>query len=184
MISIISLTKASKLKLFIIALVLLLAIVAIALLVGPKSPDNPATETNSTVMPGYHVVTDVVDGDTIKVSIDGKIETIRLIGIDAPELPNNCFAREATAKARKTLEGQPVRLEADKSQDNRDRYGRLLRYVILSDGTNFNRLMVAEGYALEFTFISPYVFQSEFTRAQQTARKNKLGLWLPGACTR
>jgi micrococcal nuclease len=182
MISIITLTKVSKLKLFIVLLVLLLAIVAIALIAEPKSLDSPTRETNSTAKPGYHIVAEVIDGDTIKVSIDGKAETVRLIGIDAPELPNDCFSREAKSKARKTLQGQPIKLEADQSQDNRDRYGRLLRYVILEDGTNFNRLMIAKGYALEFTFISPYNFQTEFRKAQAAAKKNEVGLWSPDTC--
>jgi micrococcal nuclease len=128
-------------------------------------------------IPGYHTVIEVIDGDTIKVKLDEKVETVRLIGIDTPELPNDCFAQEAKSKAQSVLSGQQVKLVADKSQDNRDRYGRLLRYVILEDGTNFNRLMVAEGYAQEYTFIVPYSLQSEFKKAQAKAKKNKSGLW-------
>ncbi len=153
-----------------------------ALLTATKNPQNPADQTNTTVKPGYHMVVRVIDGDTIKVKANGTVETVRLIGIDSPELPNDCFASEASSKARKTLRGQAVKLEADKTQDNRDRFGRLLRYVILEDGTNFNRTMVAEGYAREFTFITPYKFQSEFKTAQATARENQLGLWAPKTC--
>lgn len=133
-------------------------------------------------IPGYHTVIEVIDGDTIKVNVDEKVETVRLIGIDAPELPNDCFAQEAKSKAQSVLSGRQIKLKADKSQDNRDRYSRLLRYVILEDGTNFNRLMVTEGYAREYTFIVPYVLQAEFKKAQATAKKNNLGLWLPNIC--
>lgn len=174
--------SASRLRLFIILLVLFLAAATVALFTEPENSKNPAGQADSTATPGYHMVASVVDGDTIKVNIGGKAEAIRLMGIDAPELPNDCFAEEAKSKARKTLRGQLIKLEADKSQDDRDRYGRLLRYVILRDGTNFNRLMIAEGYAMEFTFITPYKFQSEFKKAQATAKKNKLGLWAPSAC--
>lgn len=122
MISIITLTKHSKLKLIIVLLILLLAIGVVATLItAPKSSNNTPAKRDASVPAGHHIVTDVVDGDTIKVSIDDKIETIRFIGIDAPELPNDCFSRQATSKARKTLKGQPVRLETDKSQDNHDR---------------------------------------------------------------
>jgi len=182
MISIITFTKAPRLKLFIIVIVVLLAAILMASFAWPKTSEAPTSKLNNPLAPGYYTVTYVVDGDTIKVDIDEIVETVRLIGIDAPELPNNCFAQEAKTKAQSFLSGQQVKLEADKSQDNRDRYGRLLRYVILEDGTNFNQLMVAKGYAREFTFITPYKFQSEFKKAQATAKKNKLGLWLPNIC--
>jgi hypothetical protein len=84
-------------------------------------------------------VVEVVDGDTIKVSVDGAVETIRLIGIDTPETkdprkPVQCFRWEASAKAEELLAGRRVRLEADDTQDDRDKYGRLLRYVWRDDG--------------------------------------------------
>lgn len=125
---------------------------------------------------------DVVDGDTIKVNIDGKVESVRLIGIDAPELPEGCFARESRSKVQETLLRQQVRLEADKSQKNRDQYGRLLRYIFLADGTNFNRLMISQGFAKEFTFIAPYKFQAEFKKAQIKAKEDQLGLWSAKTC--
>lgn len=159
-----------------------MAIAGLVLLTRAENPNNSASQTNTTVESGYYLVAEVIDGDTIKVNISGKTKTIRLIGIDSPELPDGCFARSAASKARQTLLGQQVRLEPDKSQDNRDRYDRLLRYVILPDGANFNRLMVAEGYAREFTFITPYKFQAEFKKAQGAAKKNRLGLWSPGVC--
>ena len=97
-------------------------------------------------------VTRVVDGDTIKVVINNKEESVRLIGIDAPETvdprkPVQCFGNEASDRAKLILTNQLVRLESDVTQGNRDKYGRLLRFVFLQDGTNFNKLMVSEGYA-------------------------------------
>ena len=96
----------------------------------------------------YPVVS-VADGDTITVAIAGVDERVRLIGIDAPELHNpvECFAQESADHARGVLEGTSVRLVADPSQDDRDRYGRLLRYVFLPDGANVNADLVASGYA-------------------------------------
>ncbi|HVF47138.1 MAG TPA: thermonuclease family protein [Pyrinomonadaceae bacterium] len=100
-----------------------------------------------------------IDGDTLKVSIDGKYETVRLIGVNAPEMKDKrpqvqCFAKEAKAKADFLLSNFDVRLEADPSQADRDKYGRLLRYVFLKDDL-FNKWIIAKGYAYEYTFDRP-----------------------------
>ncbi len=133
-------------------------------------------------------VTKVIDGDTINVNINGKIETLRLIGIDTPEIvdprkPVQCFAVEASNKAKAVLNGKSVRLEADNTQGERDKYNRLLRYVFLEDKTNFNQFMIAQGYAHEYTYQSnPYKYQTEFREAEKEAREQKRGLWADDAC--
>jgi len=132
-------------------------------------------------------VSGVVDGDTVKLSIEGKIETIRLIGIDTPETvhpskPVECFGVEASNKAKQLLSGKTVSLETDASQGTRDRFGRLLGYIILADGTNFNKLMIEQGYAYEYTYSTSYKYQSEFKSAQQYAKANSIGLWADGVC--
>jgi len=132
-------------------------------------------------------VTRIVDGDTIKVLIQDKEDTVRLIGIDAPETIDprtsvQCFGKEASIKAKAVLDGKTVVLESDSTQGERDKYGRLLRYVFL-DGLNFNKLMVSEGYAHEYTYQSkPYKYTEEFINAQKQARESKKGLWADGAC--
>ena len=65
---------------------------------------------------GSYPVVSVVDGDTIKVRMSGRVESVRLIGIDAPETnapgrPVQCFGPEASAKAKELLAGKAVRLE-------------------------------------------------------------------------
>lgn len=135
----------------------------------------------------YYQVISVVDGDTVKVNINGTTETLRLIGIDTPETvhptkPVECFGIEASNKAKEILNNKKVSLEADPSQGDRDKYGRLLRYIILEDGTNFNKLMIAEGYAYEYTYSSPYKYQSEFKQAEINARNSKIGLWTDNIC--
>lgn len=132
-------------------------------------------------------VSSVIDGDTIQVVIDGKKETIRLIGIDSPETvdprkPVQCFGKEASEKAKSLLSGKSVRLESDTTQGERDKYQRLLRYVFLEDGTNFNKLMISEGYAHEYTYGTPYKYQTEFKQAQKEAEASKVGLWADNAC--
>lgn len=132
-------------------------------------------------------VTRIVDGDTIDVNINGKIERIRLIGIDTPETldprkPVQCFGKEAGDKAKEILTGKKVSLESDPTQGDKDKYDRLLRYVFLEDGTNFNQMMIEEGYAHEYTYAIPYKYQTEFKQAEKDARDGNKGLWNPDAC--
>jgi len=133
----------------------------------------------------FYRVISVVDGDTFQVNMNGKIETVRVLGIDTPETvdpkqPVGCYGKQASQYADHLLYQKLVRLETDTSQDDRDVYGRLLRYVWLEDGTFFNEKMLREGYAREYTFIHPYYYQTEFTKIAQEAQTAKRGLW--GAC--
>jgi micrococcal nuclease len=134
------------------------------------------------------VVEKVIDGDTIKVLINSKEDAVRLIGIDAPETvdpekPAQCFGKEASEKAKEILTGKTIILESDPTQGDRDEYDRLLRYVFLQDGTNFNKFMISEGYAYEYTFKgNPYKCQSEFKNVEKKSQENKKGLWADGIC--
>jgi micrococcal nuclease len=133
-------------------------------------------------------VTRVVDGDTVKVSIDGKVQTVRLIGVNTPETVDprrtvQCFGKEASNFTKEKLSGQTVYLEADPTQDNLDKYKRLLRYIFLSDGSNFNKTLISEGYAYEYTYDIPYKYQKEFKQAQQMASNAKKGLWADTTCS-
>ncbi len=150
---------------------------------------NKAEKTSTTPAPqaNLYTVVSVIDGDTIQVLIDTKKETLRLIGIDTPETVDprksvQCFGKEASAKAKALLSGKPVRLESDPTQGERDKYQRLLRYVFLEDGTNFNKLMISEGFAHEYTYNIPYKYQTEFKQAQKEAEAAKKGLWADDAC--
>lgn len=155
--------------------------------VETKTPPSPfPTPTPQTKGLQAEILT-VIDGDTIEVSFDNKKEVVRLIGINSPETvdprkPVECFGKEASAKAKSLLLGKSVQLEADPTQDDRDKYQRLLRYVFLEDGTNFNKLMISEGYAYEYTYNTPYKYQSEFKQAQKEAEVSKIGLWADNAC--
>ena len=95
----------------------------------------------------------MVDGDTIRVHLDGSVQRVRLILIDAPEVGDNleCYGDEATRFVEALLPaGASVRLERDVSET--DRFDRLLRYVYLDDGRMLNELLVAEGFAHVATF--------------------------------
>ncbi len=132
-------------------------------------------------------VTSVIDGDTLKVTQDELTVTVRMIGIDTPETvhpakPVQCFGKEASEKAKVLLTDAMVRLEFHNSQGIRDKYGRLLAYVFLENGTNVNEYMIAEGYAYEYTYNVPYKYQSAFKEAEVSARVQKKGLWANGVC--
>jgi endonuclease YncB( thermonuclease family) len=120
--------------------------------------------------------------------VGGRLERVRLIGLNTPQSVDRrraveCFGREASARANELLlAGPQVLLEPDPSQGDRDRYGRLLRYVILTDGRNVAEVMIAEGYGFEFTYWFPYRYQSEFKAAEREARQRQRGLWAPRRC--
>ena len=133
-----------------------------------------------------HIV-NVVDGDTIQVSKECKPVTVRMIGINTPETVDprravECFGKEASNRAKELLTNTDVRIETDSSQDTYDKYGRLLGYVIMQDGTNFNKKMVEDGYAYEYTYNTPYRYQKEFKDAEKLAREKELGLWAKNTC--
>lgn len=130
----------------------------------------------------FYKVVKVIDGDTIVADIGGKNETIRLIGIDAPEIgggsqSKKCFGKEAEEFAKKILNGANVYLEKDESQNDRDKYSRLLRYVLTDGRNNFNEQMISDGLAREYTYKIPYKYQKEFKNAENKARSGKKGLW-------
>src|SRR3989344_2864790 len=110
------------------------------------------TETSITPSKFYSVVS-VVDGDTIKLNMDGKTETFRLI-----------------------------RIETDATQGTYDKYNRLLGYIYREDGLFYNKYMIEQGYAHEYTYNTAYKYQTGFKNAQKEAQANKAGLWSPSTC--
>ena len=138
--------------------------------------DRENTKNNQNLV----LATKVVDGDTIEITGGQKV---RYIGIDTPETvhpskPVMCFGKEASTKNRELVEGKRVRLEKDVSET--DKYGRLLRYVYLSDDTFVNLLLVEEGYASSYSYPPDIKYQEQFQQAEKSARENNLGLW--GSC--
>jgi len=136
---------------------------------------------------GEYSVVKVVDGDTLDLNINGKVERVRLIGMNTPETvdprkPVECFGKEASNRAKELLTGKSVKIEADPTGDTRDKYDRLLLYIFLGDGTNFAKKMIMDGYAYEYTYDVKYKYQAEFKEAQIYAEQNMLGLWAPGVC--
>lgn len=140
---------------------------------------NGNTQIDST-KPGASVkVTRVVDGDTIEVDLNGKVEKVRLIGVDTPETVHPTkgeepYGKEASNFTKAQLTGKNVSLETDVQE--RDNYGRLLAYIWV-DGKMFNEVLVREGYAQVATFPPNIKYVDRFTAAQQQARQGNKGLW-------
>jgi len=118
----------------------------------------------------------VIDGDTLLLAND---ERVRLIGVDTPETkhpqkPVEHFGKEAYLFTKSMVEGKEVRLEYD--QQRRDKYGRLLAYVYLMDGTFLNAEIIKQGYGFAYTRF-PFKYLEEFRRYEREARENRKGLW-------
>jgi len=132
--------------------------------------------------PGLYTINHYVDGDTIAVNMNGSVETIRFIGVDTPEThkpntPVQCYGPEAAAHTKAAISKfGKVRLQADPLDTNRDRYGRLLRYVYLPDGTLMDEQIIKQGYG--FAYLSfPFSKKQQFAADQKSAQDAKLGLW-------
>ncbi len=123
----------------------------------------------------------VVDGDTIQVCcVFGDRVKVRDICVDTPETHHPMrgvepYGMEAAEANRKLVDGETVRLEFDVEQ--RDRYGRLLAYVYLEDGTFVNACLVENGYAMVMTVPPNVKHQGLFLKLQREAREARRGLW-------
>ncbi len=133
----------------------------------------------------WHKVVRVVDGDTVRIMIDGKDESVRIIGINAPESTSKteCFGSNATNKAKEILQTGWVQLERDNTQPDRDKYNRLLRYIWAGDGSvDLGYTMIHGGYAHEYTYRVPHNKQELYRAAQHEAESATRGLWAKDTC--
>jgi endonuclease YncB( thermonuclease family) len=156
----------------------------LALLLALPSPSSAGT-----VAPGREgesgFVEKAVDGDTLRVRLPSGVERVRLVGIDAPEVNHpdrgkDPYADQSTALLKALVRGKTVRLAADR--EDRDRHGRLLRYVYVEgpDGRWLlaNLEMVRRGGARAYRRF-PHSLEGEFVRAEEEARRGRRGLWAP-----
>ena len=134
--------------------------------------------------PAVVQVVRVIDGDTIQVCcIARKREKVRYIGINTPETKHptkgvEYYGKEAAKANRKLVEDKTVILTFDVEQ--RDRYGRLLAYVFLEDGTFVNAWLVEHGFAQVMTVPPNVKHQELFLKIQREAREGRRGLWTKG----
>ena len=127
----------------------------------------------------------VVDGDTIHVQCSARVEKVRYIGIDAPEIHHPIWGAEpggpeAAALNRRLVGGRHVRLELDVRV--RDQYGRLLAYVWVGD-LMVNAELVRLGYAQVMTVPPNVRYQALFLKLQREARADGRGLWAASSPT-
>jgi micrococcal nuclease len=163
-------------------------LLCIAVLTTACRPGSTATPPSSTFEPSPTAlqtnasVARIVDGDTIDVTIGGRRERVRLIGIDTPETkkpntPVQCYGPEATAFTKTLLPvDAPLHLERDVVA--RDDYGRMLAYVYLvGDGTFVNMKIISAGYARPLTIAPNVAHADEFVQAARAAEADNIGLW-------
>jgi endonuclease YncB( thermonuclease family) len=137
---------------------------------------SPSSVVQSLPSRGPFRVTRVLDGDTLVLD-NG--ETVRLIGVDAPEthhpeIPVQRFGEESTEFLRRFAEGFECTLEYEPS-NIRDQYGRLLAYVFVGDRLT-NAEIIRRGYAYAYTRF-PFRRQAEFIALEREARGRQYGLW-------
>ena len=158
---------------------------AVTLIVSPLgAPEHEPRGATAPASKEARVVA-VIDGDTVRVRTDGLVESVRLLGVDAPELEfdddtrttkRECYAPESRAALADLVEGESVTMTPDPRNDDRDEYGRLLRYLTLPDGTPVNRELVERGAARHLSWF-PLSRQDAFADAERAARAAGRGLW-------
>lgn len=145
-----------------------------------STSEDPPTD-NLTASTEYGTVTAVIDGDTIDVHTEVGTERVRIIGIDTPEISraggeHDCYAEEARDLLNTLAYQQPVTLEADHTQADKDGYDRLLRHVTV-DGTNVALYLLETGAAREYTYDKPYQGQADYRATERQAAADNAGLW-------
>ncbi len=136
----------------------------------------------------YHeqsfAIAEVIDGDTLDIAAadgDKPVTRIRLIGVDTPETKHPTIGKmyygpEATDFTRRQTEGKTVTVLLDAASNERDRYGRLLAYIVLPDGRTLNEEIIRHGYGyadLRFAHSRCDLFAA----LMDTAIAQKTGLW-------
>jgi len=160
---------------------------------GPSVGSGSASTSEETVAERATVL-EVVDGDTLDIRYpDGTTDTIRLLGVDTPEVhtdtdpekfpgiadtqAGNDWLRDWGHKASefvRTEVGGQVRIVVDQQADRRGSYGRLLAYVY-ADGALLNEALLRQGYARMYD--SSFSRRGEFGTLEEEARGTDVGLW-------
>jgi endonuclease YncB( thermonuclease family) len=124
----------------------------------------------------------VTDGDTIKVRFKGRTRSVRLIGIDTPEVYGGveCGGKQASRSMKRMLDpGDRVKLVRDRTQDRKDRYGRLLRYV-KRKGRDVGKRQIRKGWAKVYVYERPFKRLRSYRKARRKAQRADRGVW--GKC--
>lgn len=157
-----------------------LALIALGLTYYFREPVQQTITSAPQVTASDYTVVEADDGDTVKIKMGDKVETVRFIGVDTPETHDprkavQCFGKQASDYTKNLLLGKQVRLESDPNDSDRDKYKRLLRYVYLGD-TLVNQELIKQGYGFAYT-VFPFTKLDEFRGLEAEARQNNRGLW-------
>lgn len=156
-------------------------ITAIVILIGYLIWQPQTISRVANLQPGLWYVTHDTDGDTIDVQRGSDKEIVRFIGMDTPEThdprkPLQCYGPQAAAHTKTLLEHKYVQLVADPEDSDRDKYGRILRYVYLPNGELVNAELVRDGYAFAYV-VFPFSKIDQFKALQSQAKAANVGLW-------
>jgi micrococcal nuclease len=122
-----------------------------------------------------------IDGDTIKVKVNGKIETVRYLLVDTPESkkPGMCdqpYAKEAIKRNNQLVRDGKLTLEFEQG-NTRDSYGRLLAYVYV-DGLSIQETLLKEGFArVAYIMDPPYKYLNQYTVDENLAKRSQVNIW-------
>jgi micrococcal nuclease len=160
-------------------LILVLLVVALLGVRIASGSSRPSSGGGAARLSGR--VVRAVDGDTLKVAVGGRLESVRLIGIDTPEskrpgTPVQCGALAAARAMHRLADGRRVTLVFDPTQDRRDRYGRLLAYV-MAGGGDVGLAQVRAGWAMVYVYDHhPFVRVGRYRAAARSARRADRGV--------
>lgn len=140
-----------------------------------------AADQAEQTQPGLYRVSRFVDGDTVVVDMNGHEEKVRFVGVDTPEThkpntPVQCYGPAAAAFTKTVIGSQKLRLVSDPLSTDRDRYGRLLRYVYLPDGRLLNQELIKTGHGFYYPYF-PFTKSKQFSADQAAAQAANRGLW-------
>ncbi len=116
-------------------------------------------------------VTRIIDGDTFEVETG---EKVRLIGINAPEI-SDIYGQESKEHLFILINDKIVELLNDNISNDKDRYQRLLRYVVL-DGVDINKKMISDGFAFAYLKYN-FSKSNEYKQSQLDAQETNIGIW-------
>ena len=153
-----------------VTLFLLVFLFSIAGISAIGTATTPTRDKPTQTTAQEHLVTYVVDGDTVVV--DGKT-TVRLIGIDTPERGEPGY-EQATEHLESLIGNRFVRIE--KGIEQTDRYGRELGYIYIGQ-RSINQEMIAAGQARTLPIEPNTRYADIFYKEERKAKQARLGLW-------
>ena len=136
-----------------------------------------SSSEGQTAESGSVYIAKVADGDTVETSIRGRVERIRLIGIDSPELDQRPWGRSAKKFLQELISASGWQVGIEYDIERHDKHGRILAYLWTRDGKMINEEMVKSGHAVLFTIPPNVKHADRLKTAQVIARGNRIGIW-------